>query len=261
MFLVADIGNSNIVIAIYDGKNWKYNYRYDTKNIQPTIFYETGLRDLLLEWGIRPGEITSAAISSVVPDVTELISAAFEANIRFEPILLSPDVFMKLDMGIPKIYEIGSDLVANAYAAKKLYKKNTIIVDFGTALTFTIYNHPNGIEGVTISPGLKTIISTLSGNTAQLPEIEIKLPLSAIGKSTSSAIRAGVMFGFIGLVKEILSRIKNELGEPYYIVATGGLSSVIEELQSEFDIIDKDLTLEGIRQIKNYLDNNKLVNM
>lgn len=250
MFLVADIGNSNIVIAVHDGVNWKYQYRYDTKNIQPVFFYETILRDLLLEWGIQAGQIIDAAISSVVPDVTSLIHSAFVANIRFEPLLLSPNVFMDLDMDIPKVYEIGSDLVANAFAAKTQFKRNTIIVDFGTALTFTVYKENKGIEGVTISPGLKTIISTLSGSTAQLPEIEIKIPKSAIGTSTSTAIGAGVLFGFIGQVKEILSRIKSELKEPYFIVATGGLSSVIEELNSEFDLIDKDLTLEGIRQIK-----------
>ena len=250
MFLATDIGNSNIVIAVHDGEKWKYKYRYDTKTIQPGLFYETGLRDLLLEWGLQPSDITDAAVSSVVPDITEMIVSAVEANIRFTPLLLSPEVFMQLDMGIPKIYEIGSDLVANAYGAKKQYEKNTIIVDFGTALTFTIFNEHKGIQGVTISPGLKTIISTLSGSTAQLPEIEIKIPKSAIGKSTSTAIRAGVIFGFIGLVKEILSRIKSELDEPYYIVATGGLSSVIEELQPEFDVIAKDLTLDGIRFIK-----------
>ncbi len=255
MFLATDIGNSNIVIAIHDGKKWKYKYRYDTKTIQPGLFYETGLRDLLLEWGIHQGEITDAAVSSVVPDITELIISAIVANIRFEPLLLGPEIFLKLGMEIPKVYEIGSDLVANAYAAKKLFGKDTIIVDFGTALTFTIYKEMKGIEGVTISPGLKTIISTLSGNTAQLPEIEIKIPESAIGNSTSTAIRAGVLYGFIGLVKEILSRIKNELNKPYYIVATGGLSSAIEELQSEFDLIDKDLTLEGIRLIKNSMEN------
>jgi len=250
MFLAIDIGNSNIVIAIHDGEKWKYQYRYDTKNIQPSLFYETMLRDLLLEWSITPGEISDAAISSVVPDITEILTSAVVANIRFEPLLLNPEVFLKLDMGIPKVYEIGSDLVANAYAAKNKFKKNTIVVDFGTALTFTVYSERNGIEGVTISPGLKTIISTLSGSTAQLPEIEIKIPESAIGRSTSTAIRAGVLFGFIGMVKEILMRIKAELKEPYYIVATGGLSSVIEELKPEFDIIDKDLTLDGIRYIK-----------
>lgn len=254
MFLVADIGNSNIVIAIHNGKKWKFKHRFETKDRQPSIFYETGIRDLLLEWGIQPGEITDASISSVVPDITQTIHTAILANVRFEPLVLSPEIFIKLDIKIPKVYEIGSDIVANAYAAKHLYNRNTIIVDFGTALTFTVYNHETGIEGVTIAPGLKTIISTLSGNTAQLPEVDIKIPVSAIGKSTSTAIRAGVIFGFIGLVKEILSRIKNELGTPYHVVATGGLSSVIKELTSEFDTIDKDLTLDGIRHIKYQFD-------
>ena len=249
MFLATDIGNSTIVIAIHDGENWTFKYRFDSKDIKPAIFYETGLRDILLEWGIQPGQITSAAISSVVPDLTDSIYNAVVANIRFEPILLNPSVFLKLDMHIPKIYEIGSDLVANAFAAKKIFQKNTVIVDFGTALTFTVYNESKGIEGVTISPGLKTIIATLSGNTAQLPEVEIKIPESAIGKSTSSAIHAGVIFGFVGLVKEILTRIKQELDEPYQVIATGGLSTVIKELNTEFDLIDKDLTLNGIRLI------------
>ena len=200
MFLATDIGNSNIVIAIHDGEKWKYKYRYDTKTVQPSLFYETGLRDLLLEWGVAPGAIRHAAISSVVPDVTDVITEAIIANVRFEPLILSPEVFLKLDMNIPKIYEIGSDLVANAFAARSQYRRNSIVVDFGTALSFTIYNEKSGIEGVTISPGLKTIISTLSGSTAQLPEIEIKVPASAIGQSTSTAIQAGVLFGFIGLL-------------------------------------------------------------
>jgi len=152
-------------------------------------------------------------------------------------------------MRIPKIYEIGADLVSNAVAVRSKYKQNCVVVDFGTALTFTIYDHELGINGVTIAPGLKTIISTLSGNTSQLPEIEIELPESAIGKSTSEAIKAGVLFGFIGLVKEILGRIKSELDDSYIIVATGGLSTAINELASEFEDIDKDLTLDGIRLI------------
>ena len=139
MFLVADIGNSNIVVAIHDGEKWKYKYRFETKDRQPGIFYETGLRDLLLEWGVQPGEIKDAAISSVVPDLTDTIRNAFISNVRFEPLILGPEVFLNLDIAIPKVYEIGSDIVANAYAAKNNYSKSTIIVDFGTALTFTIY--------------------------------------------------------------------------------------------------------------------------
>jgi len=249
MFLATDIGNSNIVIAIHDGESWTHKYRYETKDYQPAIYYETGLRDLFLEWNINPSEITHAAVSSVVPEVTDRIMEALTQNIRFMPTLLGPELFLKLDMRIPKLYEIGSDLVSNAVAVRSKYQRNCVVVDFGTALTFTIYDHEVGINGVTIAPGLKTIISTLSGNTSQLPEIDIELPQSAIGTSTSEAIKAGVLFGFMGLVKEILLRIKSELDDSYIIVATGGLSTAINELASEFDHIDKDLTLDGIRLI------------
>lgn len=247
MFLATDIGNSNIVIAIHNGEEWAFKYRYETKDYQPALFYENGMRDILLEWGVRPSDITGAAISSVVPEVTDRIIEAVTNNVRFVPTLLNPEIFIKLDMRIPKVYEIGSDLVANAVAVSKLYQQNCIVVDFGTALTFTVYDHSIGICGVTIAPGLKTIISTLSDSTSLLPEIDIDMPESAIGKSTSTAIRAGVLFGFIGMVKEILRRMKSELDDSYKIIATGGLSSVIKELNTEYDEINKNLTLDGIR--------------
>ena len=255
MFLATDIGNSNIVIAIHDGKAWTHKYRYETKDYHPALFYETGIRDILLEWGIAPSDIVAAAVSSVVPEVTERIIEALANNIRFVPVLLNPEIFINLDMRIPKVYEIGSDLVANAVAVRHLYQQNCVVVDFGTALTFTVYEHSIGITGVTIAPGLKTIISTLSDSTSLLPEVDIDIPESAIGTSTSSAIRAGVLFGFIGMVKEILSRIKSELDGSYKIVATGGLSSVIKELNTEYDEINKSLTLEGIRILSQVSEN------
>ncbi|MEE9439701.1 MAG: type III pantothenate kinase [Saprospiraceae bacterium] len=247
MDFVVDIGNSNIVIAIHDGMHWIQKFRFETKDQQPTYYYEVGLRDLLLEWGIAPSSIKLATISSVVPHVTEHIVNAIKINFGVDPIVLSPDVFVKLDMHIPKVHEIGSDLVANAFAIKSKSNKNTIIVDFGTALTFTVYSPIDGIVGVTIAPGLKTIISTLSSNTAQLPHVDIEMPNSAIGKSTNTAIQAGVLFGYIGLVKELLKRIKSELNDNYQVVATGGLSSALGELKEEFDAIDKNLTLDGVK--------------
>jgi len=249
MFLATDIGNTNIVIAIHDGKEWIQKYRFESKEIHPELFYETSLRDLLLEWGISPEHISGAGLSSVVPELTEKIANAIASNIRFAPVVLGPKYFLDLDITIPKVYEIGSDLVSNAMAIETNYKKNSIIVDFGTALTFTVYKNGVGIEGVTICPGLKTIISTLSNSTALLPNIDIQMPKSAIGRSTSEAINAGVLFGFMGMVKELLTRIKAELEEDFQVIATGGLSTVIKELIPEFDVINKELTLDGIKII------------
>ncbi len=249
MILVTDIGNSNIVIGLHDGNKWIRQHRIETIVDQPSLYYQTLFRDILLEWRIAVDDICRSVISSVVPPLTESFSLAIKNNIRIQSIVLNPEVFISLDMVIPKVYEIGSDLVANAYATKEVYACNAIIVDFGTALTFTVYDHGYGIKGVTIAPGLKTIISTLSGKTSQLPKIEIVLPSTAIGTSTSTAIQAGVIFGFIGSVKEILKRIKSELDSPYIVIATGGLSTALEELLPEYDKINKDLTIEGIRLI------------
>jgi type III pantothenate kinase len=155
-------------------------------------------------------------------------------------------------MHIPHPYVIGSDLVSNAYASCKLYSKNCLIVDFGTALTFTIAQESKGITGVTIMPGLKTAVASLFTQTAQLPEVAIALPASAIGHDTVSAIQSGVMWGYVGAVKEIIHKIKNELKTDLTVIATGGLSEILQPLENEFNYTNRDLTLEGIRFIYQY---------
>jgi len=248
MFLAADIGNTNIVVGIHDGNEWIQKVRYETKGDRPYFFYEAGLRDILLEWGVNPSEIKAAGLSSVVPHLNDQISEAIAHNTGFKPLVLGPEVFMKMDIEIPKVYEIGSDLVADAYAALQ-YSEQAIVVDFGTALTFTVVNAKKGILGVTFTPGLRTSISNLSGNTAMLPEVDLIKPKTIIGRSTSHAIRAGILYGYVGLVKEILRKIHEELDEPYKVIATGGLSSVLPELEPHFYKVEKNLTLEGIRLI------------
>lgn len=253
MLLAIDIGNTNIVVALFDGNEWVQTFRYNTKDDQPAIFYQRGLRDILLEWGLSFSEITEVAVSSVVPELNERILQAVQHNTSVIPFFLNPSVFESLEMHIPHPYVIGSDLVANAYAAINKYKKDCIVVDFGTALTFTVVSKSNGIEGVTIAPGLRTAISALSGNTAQLPEVSLELPSSVIGRNTDHAIKAGVLWGYVGLVKELLSKIQEERNESLYVIATGGLSSTLTPLASLFDVKDKYLTLEGIRLIAEFI--------
>lgn len=253
MILAIDIGNSNIVIGLYKGEAWTNTFRYETREVQPSFYYETALRNILLEWGVSYSEVKSTVLSSVVPDLNDVISEAVLNVTGLDPLLISPEVIKNLDMPVPRPYEIGSDLVANAYAVIKKYSTDAIIVDFGTALTFTVVGRAEGIRGVTIAPGLKTAIGALSDHTALLPTVPLNMPPSAIGHDTVTAIQSGVMWGYVGLVKELISRIKAE--EPYElkVIATGGLSSVLEPLSPVFDITDKMLTLEGMRQICQYV--------
>ena len=254
MILAIDVGNTNIVIAMYKDGVWTNTFRYETKEPQPELFYENALRNILLEWRISSAEVNKCVISSVVPDVNHIISEAVLSVTGHVPLLLQPDVYKSLDLAIPHPYEIGSDIVSNAYAAVKLYSPRCIIVDFGTALTFTVVNTET-ILGVTIAPGLTTAIQALANNTAQLPVVPLEMPQSAIGHDTVSAIQAGILWGYVGLVKEILNKQKSELPDEYIVIATGGLSSILHPLESEFDVISKMLTLDGMRLIYEFHTN------
>jgi len=252
MILALDIGNTNIVISIYKDGDWRNAFRYETKNIQPSNFYENALRNLLMEWDVKPSKIEMAVISSVVPDINNTIKVAVQSLAACYIVFLSPEIFIKLDMIIPKPYEIGSDLVADAYAALNLYGDEVIVADFGTALSFTIASKSKGIIGVTLAPGLQTAVRSLVDQTAQLPMVPLEMPPSAIGHDTTTAIQAGILRGYVGLVREIVSEIRAELGPNFILIGTGGLSSVLHPLEQDFYTINKNLTLEGMRLIGEY---------
>jgi len=247
MELIFDIGNSNIVITWYKEGEWADIIRLETKREEPELYYSNAISHILLEHKINVQSIDKVAISSVVSEVTDSVFSAIKKYLGLEAIILNGELFSSLDMQVPKPYEIGSDLVANAYAATREYQDDFIIVDFGTALSFTIASNTKGILGVTITPGLKTSIQALSKGTSLLPSVPVKMPETVIGKDTIHAIQAGVLYGYIGLVKELLSRIKSEVKKPYKVIATGGLREILSELRPEFDIVDEYLTLKGIR--------------
>lgn len=250
MLFAIDIGNSNVVIGIFDNGNWNHIWRIPTttKN-NALVFYEYQLQNLLLENGIRPGQFDRAILSSVVPELTPDILTLFNRFLAREAILVHPKIYPDLSITLNRPNEIGTDLLANAVAAKELYQTDAIIVDFGTALTFTTVKHVGEIVAVSIAPGLKTAISSLFQKTAQLPEVPLELPKSILGKNTTQAIQSGVLMGYIGLVRYMIAEIRNEVGSHFKVIGTGGLSSVLHPLRADFDVINPNLTLEGLRII------------
>ncbi|MBP6397513.1 MAG: type III pantothenate kinase [Saprospiraceae bacterium] len=258
MQLVVDIGNSNIVIALRVGDEWPCIFRYETKEDQPGLYYQNGLMSLLFEWGIHSGQLKSVTISSVVPHMNPKIVEAVQNATGIQPLLLGPGQLKQLDLKVPHANEIGTDLVANAYAAIKIWHKPSIIADFGTALTFTVAHPNDGILGVTIVPGIKTAFGSLSDHTAQLPQVNLSRPTSAIGQNTTHAIQAGILIGYEGLVSHLLTKIQDELPETYLTIATGGLSEALENITANFDHIDKNLTIEGIVRMRDWLDKDRI---
>ncbi len=247
--LAVDIGNSNVVYGIYQNNEWLYQWRSETSLQRDSSSYAMELSYLFLEHGFQADQINRAVLSSVVPPLTPHIQKVIRELFALEPLIVGPQVYQKLSMNIDRPHEIGSDLVANAMAAFHQFRQACIIVDFGTALTFTVISENGQIQGVSIAPGLKTAIFALFHNTAQLPEVPLELPSSAIGKNTVEALQAGVLWGYVGLVEYMLRKIKSELHQDIKVVATGGLSKIIKPLENQFDLIDQSLTLNGLRVI------------
>lgn len=245
MKLVVDIGNSNIVIGVFDDK-WKYIWRLETKKDESALYYSLKLNELLWEAGITPEDIEYKVISTVVPKLKDVIVEVLEKYNNNPLVILDRNIYDKLNIDISNPTEIGTDLVANAIAAHKLYEGNVIIVDFGTALTFTTMDEAGNISGVNIAPGLKTALNALIGNTAQLPKIDLEFPPKPIGTNTVEAIQNGILIGYIGLVKYMIKVIKTFLGSDYKIVVTGGMSTIIAPHLGEIDYIQPNLTMYGL---------------
>lgn len=249
MLLALDTGNSDITIGLWDGKVWKHVWRIPTDPDQQELFYGIKIRDYFFESNITVAEIETIVLSSVVPDLTTKLKNVIEIVFDKRPIVLGPAIYEKLTIQVLNPYEIGSDLVANAVAAYDHYKKSCIVVDFGTALTFTTLADDGRILGVSITPGLKTAIKSLTQNTAKLFDVPLEMPKSALGSNTITAIQSGILFGYTGLVQSMVTEIRKEIQQESPAVATGGLSSIITPLKDFFDHIDPNLTLNGLRII------------
>lgn len=247
MVLVVDIGNTNIVIGLYDGQKWVNTWRVETNKSETFLFYSYKINDFLWEAKIDVNEIEYKVMSSVVPDLKPIFIEVLEKINTNKVVVLDKNNYHLLDVKLSNPNEIGSDLVANATAVNVLYpNQNTIIIDFGTALTFTVVDSAGKVIGVNIAPGLKTAIAALVGNTSQLPEVELIMPKEPIGTNTIEAIQNGVLIGYVGLVKYMIKVIKSHLELDFKVVTTGGLSGVIAPHVGEIDFVEPNLTIYGL---------------
>lgn len=249
MRLAIDCGNTDIVFGIFQNHELIHSWRMPSTEDTNEQIWSYRLASELLEKGIDVSEIQNGVLSSVVPALTSRLASAVQQVTGWMPILLNASTYDQLNIKVVNTVEIGSDLVANAVAAYHLFNQKCVIVDFGTALTFTSILDDGMLAGVAIAPGLKTAVKSLLLHTAQLPEVPLEKPKSALGKNTIEAIQAGVVIGYTGMVKHMLEQIKSELGEDTKVVATGGLSDVLEDLAPVFDKKDRGLTLRGLSLI------------
>ena len=249
MLLAIDIGNSNIVFGLHGGKGWINQWRIHTDHDKMPDEYGVLLRDLLREEGIRRETIETTVISSVVPQLTERLREVTSALTGHAPLIVGPGIKTGIKIRTDNPSEVGTDLVCNAVAAYERVKGNCIVVDFGTALTFTAIADPGELLGVAIAPGILAAVAALSTSTAQLPQVWLQAPEQAIGRNTTQSIRSGVLFGYAGLVEGIIGRFRAELGGEAAVIATGGRARAIAPLTDCFTIVEPWLILEGLRLI------------
>ncbi|HOE89400.1 MAG TPA: type III pantothenate kinase [Sphaerochaeta sp.] len=249
MLIAVDIGNSHIVVAVHSGKEWIHSFRIHSDQKKTTDEYFVVLEALMNNAKISRQDITKAVISSVVPNLTRAIAKNIYNLFSIQPLMVSHSVNTNLIREtIPK--ELGMDLLANVAQAHYVHPDRCVmVIDFGTALTFSTVNGEGAVLGVSIAPGLVTAVNSLFGATAQLPQVELKTPPSVIGRTSQDSINAGIMFGYAGLVKSIIELTEAEIGEELYVIATGGLSRTLSPLVGRINQIAPMHTLDGLKLI------------
>ncbi len=245
MVLAVDIGNTNIVLGLHDN-GWKKIWRLETKKDENDLFYSYKINDLFWEVGVPIDSIEYIVFSTVVPELKDVFYKLLD-NLNSSPVyILDKNSYDLFDIDIPSPIEIGTDIVSNALAAHHTYEGNLIVIDFGTALTYTAINSYGDILGVNITLGIKAAINSLVSKTSQLPPVEVCFPINPIGKSSVEAIQNGVLIGFIGQVKYMIKVLNSHFGYDSNIVVTGGMSSIIAPHLGIVDFINPNLTLEGL---------------
>lgn len=249
MILVLDVGNTNITLGVYKGKDLLYHWRIAT--IRERTEDELGIlvKSLLADKGIAVGEINGIAISSVVPPLMFALERMSNKYFGHKPIVIGPGVKTGLNIKYENPREVGADRIVNAVAAIEKYGYPLIIVDFGTATTFCVINDVGDYMGGVVAPGINISTEALFRHAAKLPRIEITRPPSVVGRNTVTSMQSGVLYGFTGQVDGIVSRIKKEFNLPFKVIATGGLASLISAESFEIEIQDDNLTLDGLRII------------
>lgn len=249
MLLCIDVGNTNIVLGLWNGSEWATHWRVRTSREQMPDEYFVLLQALLREAGYSMSSIDRVTVGSVVPPLTSVFVELFERYAGVSPLVVGPGVRTGLRIRIDNPVELGADLVANAVAAFERFRSACIVVDFGTATTFSAVSGDGDFLGVAIALGLGIAAEALASRTAQLPRVSLSPPPAAIGKNTIHSMQSGLLLGYVGLVEGLIRGIRAELGGEARVIATGGLSETLAPLTEEITIVDPWLTLEGLRLI------------
>jgi type III pantothenate kinase len=252
MLFVIDVGNTNIVLGVYRGETLLKSWRVRTERNTTEDEFNILVANLFSDSGFMLDEIEKTLVSCVVPPMVTILDSFCRKYLGHSPRWVNANSYAQMPIRILNPSELGADRIVNAVAAYHKYQTSLIIIDFGTATTFDAISQKGEYLGGAISPGIAISSEALFLKASKLPRIEIfEPPEHVIGKDTGQSLKAGIIYGYAGLVDGIVKRMKIEMGSKPKIVATGGLAALIRHVSETIETIEPDLTLEGLRIISN----------
>jgi len=247
MILVVDVGNTNIVLGLYEGQSLRHHWRLSTNRSATVDEYGVMIHNLFQLAGVRAEQIEGVILSCVVPPIMNTLERLFEAYVGKQALVVGPGIKTGLNIRYENPREVGADRIVNAVAGIEQYGTPLVVVDFGTATTFDYIDASGAYLGGAIVPGIDISAEALYQRAAKLPRIELSKPKTVIGRNTVAAMQSGIIYGYAGQVDGIVKRIRQEFGVQPRVIATGGMADLIAGESETIETVDPLLTLEGLR--------------
>jgi type III pantothenate kinase len=256
MLLAIDVGNTNIAMGVHDGKSYIDVWRLTTNKERTADEFGSFYLNMFNAAGLKLSDVNAIILSSVVPGIMYTLTHSLEKYFNLTPMLVEQGVKTGLNIKIDNPRELGADIIVNLVSAYETYKGPAIVIDFGTATTFSCVTKDFECPGVVICSGVKLTAEAIYKRAAKLPNIDIVMPPKIIGKNTINSMQAGIVYGYLGQVANIVKNMKKELVEDYNqiyedikVIATGGLLNLIAKQSEYIDYVDSMLTLNGLKMV------------
>jgi len=249
MLLAVDVGNTNVVFAVFEKGEIRSRWRIATDPRRTADEYAVWLMQLMTIEGIERGEIDQVIVSTVVPRARHNLEVLSEKYFGTTPLIAGEGAAeWGIEIDVDEPHSLGADRAVNAIAAHAVHEGDLIVVDFGTATTFDVVDFTGAYKGGIIAPGINLSLDALVNNTAKLPRVAIEPPHSnsVIGRNTEEQMLIGAFCGYVAMMEGLIARLRAEIGRPAKVIATGGLAILFQEHTPIFDAVDADLTLNGL---------------
>lgn len=245
--VVVDVGNTHTVFGVFAGQELVHSFRLSTAHRRTADEYAALLLPLFQRAGLDPTSAAGVVLSSVVPPLVPAFKRLAIDVFGCEPLVVEPGIRTGISLRHEHPAEVGADRIVNALAARELFGSPSIVVDFGTAVTFDVINAQGEYAGGIIAPGLGLSAEALFARASRLSRIDVRKPPRLVGGTTVGALQSGLYYGFASLVDGLVERLVAEIGTPKAVVATGGEAGLIAEESRYISEVHPTLTLIGLR--------------